>query len=147
VEWVDALRGAVVALDTAPLIYFIEEHPDYLPRVQPFFEALDRGEFEVVTSTVTVTEVLVHPLRHGDAELAATYREVLLNAEHVRAVPVSAGIAEAAAALRAKHNLRTPDAIQAATALQEGATHLLTNDADLAVLAEPIALILDKLPR
>ena len=62
-EWVTGLRGAVVGLDTAPLIYYIEENPDYLSVVQPFFEAMDRGEFHVVTSAVTLLEVLVHPLR------------------------------------------------------------------------------------
>ncbi len=41
-EWVKALQsGQIVALDTAPLIYFIEEHPTYLPIVAPFFEKLD----------------------------------------------------------------------------------------------------------
>lgn len=69
-EWVEALRGTVVALDTAPLIYLIEENPTYLPFVRPFFKAVDQGEFKVVTSIVTLTEVLVHPMRHGDQELA-----------------------------------------------------------------------------
>jgi hypothetical protein len=41
-EWLEALRGAVVGLDTAPLIYFVEENPTYLPFVRPFFEAVDR---------------------------------------------------------------------------------------------------------
>jgi hypothetical protein len=30
-EWVEALQRQLIALDTAPLIYFIEEHPTYLP--------------------------------------------------------------------------------------------------------------------
>ena len=59
-EWVADLSGKVVGLDSAPLIYFIEEHPAYLATVRPFFEALDRGEFTVVTSMVTLLEVLVH---------------------------------------------------------------------------------------
>lgn len=42
----EALRGSTVALDTAPLIYFIEEHPAYLPKIRPFFESAERGEFE-----------------------------------------------------------------------------------------------------
>lgn len=46
-EWIEALRGSIVALDTAPLIYFIEEHPAYLPKIRPFFEAVERGEFRV----------------------------------------------------------------------------------------------------
>ncbi len=58
-EWITALRGTVVAVDTAPLIYFIEENPVYLPLLRPFFEAVDRGEFRVVTSILTLTEVLV----------------------------------------------------------------------------------------
>ena len=60
-EWLTTLRGAVVGPDTAPLIYYIEENPDYAGVVQPFFEAIDRGEVHVVTSTVTLLEVLVHP--------------------------------------------------------------------------------------
>jgi len=59
-EWLKALRGTIVGLDTAPLIYFIEENPSYLPRVRPFFEAIDRGDIQVVTSVLTLTEVLVH---------------------------------------------------------------------------------------
>lgn len=62
-EWLKPLRGAVVGLDTAPLIYFIEENPLYLPLVRPFFEAIDRGEFRLVTSVLTLTEVLIHPMR------------------------------------------------------------------------------------
>lgn len=64
--WIDALRGTVVGLDTAPLIYLIEEHPVYLPYVRPFFEAADKREFRIVTSILTLTEVLVHPMRLGD---------------------------------------------------------------------------------
>ncbi len=37
--WIDALKGKVVSLDTAPLIYFIEEYPNYVSIVDPFFEA------------------------------------------------------------------------------------------------------------
>src|ERR1700719_2577240 len=101
-EWIDALRGTVVALDTAPLIYLIEENSIYLPFVRPFFEAVDRGEFRVVTSVLTLTEVLVHPMRHGDHELADRYRRILLQENQLATVPVSGSIAEEAARLRAR---------------------------------------------
>jgi len=119
-EWIEALRGTVVGLDTAPLIYFIEENSTYLPFVPPFFEAVDHGEFRVTTSVLTLTEVLVHPMRQGDHELADQYRRVLLHASQVTVVPVSETIAEEAAQLRARHGLRTPDAIQMATAIRSG---------------------------
>lgn len=76
-EWIEALRGTIVGLETAPLIYFIEENPTYLPIVRPFFEAVDRGELRVAASVLTLTEVLVHPLRQGDHKLADQYRRIL----------------------------------------------------------------------
>jgi hypothetical protein len=57
-EWIADLLGQVVGLDTAPLIYFIEEHPTYLSTVDPFFEALAASQVQAVTSTVTLVEVL-----------------------------------------------------------------------------------------
>jgi predicted nucleic acid-binding protein len=127
VEWINALKGKTVGLDTAPLIYFIEENPTYIETVRLFFEAMDRGSFLVVTSTVTLLEVLVHPLRSNNRELAAEYRDILLNSRLVT-LEVSNAIAEQAAQLRATHNIRTPDAIQISAALDAGATHSFTND-------------------
>lgn len=145
-EWIEALRGATVGLDTAPLIYYIEEHPVYLPKIQPFFEASERGEFRIVTSFVTLIEVLVQPLRVGRSEVAQEYRDILLRSRALSAVPLDEGIAEAAANLRARWNLRTPDAIQVATAIRSGASWFLTNDAGLAALPGVSTLVLDRLP-
>ena len=144
-EWVKALDGTVVGLDTSPLIYLIEEHPLYLPLVRPFFEAVDRGDFHVVTSTLTLTEVLVHPLRHGNQGLADRYRQILLGASHIVTVPVSQSIAQQAAQLRVRGMLRTPDAIQLATAIQSGASCFLTNDSRLAAMPAPKVLVLNQL--
>jgi predicted nucleic acid-binding protein len=127
VGWIDDLQGKTVGLDTAPLIYFIEENPAYIETVRFFFEAMDRGDFLVVTSTVTLLEVLVHPFRSNNRKLAAEYRDILLNAK-LTILEVSTSIAEQAAQLRAAYNIRTPDAIQVSAALSAGASHFLTND-------------------
>ncbi len=129
--WIDPLRGSTVGLDTAPLIYYIEEHPTFLPQVAPFFEAAERGEFRVFTSLITLIEVLVHPLREGQSQLAQQYREIILQSPNLTAVRLNEDIAEQAAELRARHSLRTPDAIQLATAIYSGAEWFLTGDADL----------------
>ena len=126
-EWLDDLQGKTVGLDTAPLIYFIEENPAYIETVRFFFEAMDRGDFLVVTSTVALLEVLVHPFRSNNRKLAAEYRDILLNSK-LTILEVSTSIAEQAAQLRAAHNIRTPDAIQVSAALSAGASHFLTND-------------------
>ena len=106
-EWIKDLRAKTIGLDTAPLIYFIEENQTYLNTVKLFFEAMDRGDFTVVTSTVTLLEVLVHPLRGNNPELAKEYRDILLNS-NLTTVDVSATIAEQAARLRAAYNIQYP---------------------------------------
>jgi len=130
-EWLNALQGQVVGLDTAPLIYFIEQNPTYREVVDPFFESLAEGRFRAVTSVVTLLEVLVHPLRHGDEALAQQYRNILLNAEGLTTFYLSETIAEEAARLRASYHVRTPDAIQMATAAHLGAAFFLTHDMHL----------------
>jgi len=145
VEWIEALRGSTVGLDTGPLIYYIEEHPAFLAKIKPFFEAAERNEFRVVTSYVTLIEVLVHPLREGRSELAEEYRNILLQSPALTAVSLDEGIAEESAELRARHGIRTPDAIQLATAIRSGASWFLTNDAELANLPEISVLVLKQL--
>jgi len=144
-EWLRQLSGQTVGLDTSPLIYFIERHPLYFPVVEPFFAAVARGEIQVVTSTLTLTEVLVHPYRHRNATLAREYSEILLHARNVRTFPVSPEIAAEAAHLRALYGLRTPDAIQLATAQESQATAILTNDEGMEKAATLQVLVLKRL--
>lgn len=145
-EWIKALQGKTVGLDTAPLIYFIEENPAHIEIVRLFFEAMDRGSFLVVTSTVTLLEVLVHPLRSNNTELAAEYRDILLNSR-LMTLEISSGIAEQAARLRASYNIRTPDAIQISAALESGATHFFTNDIRLPEIPSLQILSIDSLQK
>jgi len=143
--WVEDLHGHVVGLDTAPLIYYIETNSSYLPVVDPFFEAVAQGLIQLVTSTITLVEVLTLPLRKGNNALAARYKEVLLSTRGLTMFPVSAEIAEEAARLRAASGLRTPDAIQIATSRLTGAVTFLTNDIRLASVTDIQVLVLDRL--
>ena len=143
-EWVDSLQNTTVGLDTAPLIYFIEENSTYLECTRAFFEAMDRGDFTVVTSTVTLLEVLVHPLRSNNTALAAEYRDILLNSK-LMTTQISGSIAEEAARLRAVYNISTPDAIQISVSLNAGATHFFTNDIRLPEIPSLRILTLDSL--
>lgn len=97
------LRGSRLALDSAPVIYWSEEHPRYLPLLDPLFEALSRRELHAVTSTVTLVEVLTLPLRKGDEALAQSYRDILNSTPVLDMLPVTPDIAEIAARVRAQH--------------------------------------------
>lgn len=88
---------------------------------------------------------MVHPLRNGNIQLAEQYRDILLNQVYLTAFSVSLTIAELAAQLRAVNNIRTPDAIQIATAIQNGAEFFLTNDGGLRDISSLKILILDEI--
>jgi predicted nucleic acid-binding protein len=144
-QWIEQLRGETVGLDTAPLIYLIERNPNYLEMMRFFFRALNSGEFRVVTSTVTLLEVLVYPLRGADSILVQQYRNLLFNSQYLRTIEVDAEIAETAAQLRAIHNVQSLDSIHKATAVREGASFFLTNDVRLPSLPALQVLVLDEL--
>lgn len=61
-------------------------------------------------------EVLVLPLRNVDTSLIADYEQLLFSSE-IQLIPISKSVLREAANLRATTNLKTPDAIHAATAL------------------------------
>lgn len=121
----------IVFLDTSPIIYFIQEDQKYLHLVDPLFQAIGEGRLEGYSSIITLVEVLTKPLKENRKELAGQYREVLNKASNFVMFSVDERTAERAAQLRAAHGLKTPDAIQAATALLNGAEAFVTNDGDL----------------
>jgi predicted nucleic acid-binding protein len=90
-------------------------------------------------------EVLVQPIRLNRIDLASRYRQLLLESERFSVLPITVEIAELAADLRARYNLRTPDALQVATALAHRCEAFLTNDARLKRVAEIRVLTLEEL--
>ena len=133
-----------IALDTAALIYYIEMHPTYLPLVEPTIDAMDRSEVVGITSTITLVEVLVLPLREKDFDLVQEYQSILLHS-NLQLISVSEDIAQKAAEIRAAYNLRTPDSIQIATAIVKGADLLITNDKNWQRITEIAVVVLDDL--
>jgi predicted nucleic acid-binding protein len=72
-ELSNLMKGKVVFLDTAPLIYFIEKNSRYFDVVKPVIELIVSQQAKGVTSTITLLEVLVLPLREGNNKLAQRY--------------------------------------------------------------------------
>jgi predicted nucleic acid-binding protein len=117
----------LILLDSAPIIYFLEDHPDFGPRFQPLFEQHAKGRLRFAVSTITIAEVLAGPLGVGDETLVRRYRGIL---ESWQVVPLDADIAESAARVRASFRLKIADAVQVASALAINAAALVTQDRD-----------------
>jgi predicted nucleic acid-binding protein len=123
----DLPAQALLLIDTAPIIYFLEGHRTLAARFRPLFaaHAADRVRFAV--TTITIAEVLTGPLQAGDDALARRYRAIL---ESWQPVELSVDIAESAARLRGSLRLKLADAVQAASALAINAVALVTHDRD-----------------
>lgn len=119
--------GSRIAVDSAPLIYFLEDHRTLAARFVPLFEAEAAGIIEIVVSAIAVAEVLAGPLKTGNEALASRYRRAM---EAWQIVAVDAELATMAARLRAAYGLRLADAIHAATAISSGCVALVTHDRD-----------------
>ena len=126
----DIGRGPL-GVDTVIFIYFIEEHPQFLRVIEPLFREVDEGRLELITSALTLLEVLVVPYRTGHHLLAGRYESILTRSRGVRIADISRDHLRAAAQLRAKTGVKTPDSLQLVAALSAGCTAFLTNDREL----------------
>jgi len=129
IDWDTIPTGAIVVVDSAPIIYLLEDHPVLAPRFVGLFEAEAAGRIQIAISTLTIAEVLSGPYQRGADAIARRYEKALLQ---FSVVPVNAEIAVSASRLRVRYKLRLPDAIQLATALEIGAHALVTHDRDFA---------------
>lgn len=121
--------GALLLIDSAPIIYILEGHATLAARFAPLFQRHADGELSLAVTTVSIAEVLTGPLRAGEEALAKRYRAVM---DAWQVVDFSVDIAESAARLRGKYGLKLPDAIQLASALAINADALVTHDRDFA---------------
>jgi predicted nucleic acid-binding protein len=119
--------SATVYADTSVFIYSIEVNPDYYTLLEPLWAKFYAGTVKIVSSELTLMEALVVPMRDRNDSLVNTYEQLLLSS-NVRLIPISQAVLREAARLRATTNLKTPDAIHAATALGGHTTLFFTND-------------------
>lgn len=133
---IDDLGAGPVGIDTAIIIYLIEENQLFSAVIAPLFEAADAGELELVVSALTLLEVLAVPYRAGNIALAERYEIVLTRSRGVRMIDLTREHMRLAAQLRAASSVATPDALQLATCLASGCSAFVTNDRRLPSIPE-----------
>jgi predicted nucleic acid-binding protein len=134
-----------LGFDTVSLIYFIERHPSYFSKMLEIMRSLDKGFIHGIGSSIVLTEVLVQPVRNDDISLAERYESVLLDSNYFHLQHVTVNIARRAAHLRAQYNLKIPDALHVATAIETGCQAFLTNDRSIQRVQGLRVLVLDDL--
>jgi predicted nucleic acid-binding protein len=112
--------------DTNLFIYLFEDY-DSLSKAaaQLRSKMLDRGD-QLLTSTLTLGEILVKPTERGETELCTKYENAILSAALIISFDVKA--ARIYADLRTARSLKAPDAIQLACAASATVDLFVTND-------------------
>lgn len=118
-----------IYIDTAPIIYYLENNIKYSDYIEIILNYIDCNKIRGVTSSLTLHEVLVMPLRNGDIELADMYYDLLVSGSIVFVPDITMGINMKAAELRAVNKgLKYPDAVHLAIANEMSCDAFLTND-------------------
>ena len=126
-------KGLRLFVDTAPIIYFIEEHPAYIDEVSDIFNKTAEGTVQVVTSVITLIEVLAKPYKFGQNDIVDVYKDFFSNSKGFSVMSIDTGIAELTAKIRAEFGFKVPDALQLAIFEHYDCEYFVTNDKQLKV--------------
>jgi predicted nucleic acid-binding protein len=122
----DLPSGERLLVDSSALIAYLDGREPASPVANHILDSFVKsGRNRALVSVITVTEVLVRPLRLGTG--SATTLGFLTAFPNLTLVSVDLFVAQHAAMLRAQHGFKTPDALTIATGIATGAGHLVTN--------------------
>lgn len=138
-------RHRRIAIDTSIFIYQLEANPRYVDLTESIFAWVEQANHRAITSTITMAEVLVQPYRDADEQRVNQFYALLSTYPNLDWIAPDLEVADIAARIRATHRLRTPDALQAATAIRAEVTGIVTNDPAFARMKEFETLVLDQL--
>ncbi len=134
-----------VFIDTAPIIYYLENNPQYKDLIKGFFTRCLEENIQVVTSAITIEEYLVLPYSSGKIEFADNFKR-FLEYMNVEVVDINSTIAEQGAKIRGQYKyFKAMDALQIATAIVSGCDMFFTNDKQLRQEKELSCMTIDDL--
>lgn len=112
--------------DTNLFVYLLEDKGELTDQVVALRERMVERSDELLTSTLTLGEILVRPVEVGDETLARRYEQSITAAATV--LPFDRAAAAAFAGIRRDRSITPPDAIQLACASVAGVDMFITND-------------------
>ena len=115
--------------DTNLFIYLFESYGPLSDATAALRAKMLARDDQLLTSTLTLGEILVKPMEQGDFALSSKYETAVTAAALM--LPFDLNAAKIYASLRADRALRAPDAIQLACAASAGVHLFITNDGRL----------------
>lgn len=128
--------GKLIGIDTAVLIYVLEDNPKFSSPARDILHSVETGRKQAIFSAIGMIELLAGPKRQQRYDLANQYRSMLIGFPNLTIMGINEQIVEIASDLRATYGLKTPDAIHIATAISAKADVFITNDKGLKNIKE-----------
>ncbi|HIJ86867.1 MAG TPA: PIN domain-containing protein [Desulfuromonadales bacterium] len=122
----------MIYLDTCIVIYLVERHSGYFPKLKSLLAGMDSPAI----SPLVEMEALIHPLRSKNSRLIEAYQTFF---DYCTVLDMPKEVYRQAAVIRAEHPIKTPDALHLATANWHDCLSLWTNDERLARITPSIA--------
>ena len=120
-----------VFVDTAPIIYFLENSSLYMKAMGNFFVKCKKEHIQIVTSTLTIEEYLVSPYSNGKMEYVDNFKK-FIEYMNIEVVDIDSVMEEQGAKIRGKYkSFKAMDALQIATAIIKKCDMFFTNDKQL----------------
>lgn len=134
-----------IYLDTAPIIYFLENNPFYALKVQNFILGNATMGSLFAASVITDIEYLPKPMQENKTDLVSAYQKFKQILE-IEILEVSQSISNIAVSLRTKYpGIKPLDSIHLASAIYASCDAFLTNDSQLRQVKEINIIYLDSL--
>jgi predicted nucleic acid-binding protein len=112
--------------DSNLFIYLFENNPKYAQTVEDLWKKMLERRDQLLTSTLTVGEVLVKPMAMGDDSLCRQYERIFSTTAII--IPFDLKVARRYARIRSTTSIKGPDAVQLACASEAGVDLFVTND-------------------
>ena len=133
-----------VALDSMIFIYQFGKHAKFYHQTHYVFSLLDKKKLKIITSLISLIETISFSELEDKPDLIQSYKDFFIKTKNLETIIPDFSIADEAASLRRKYQLRTPDAIQLATAVVNKVEIFITNDDRFRQVKEfPILLLKD----
>ncbi len=131
-EFINEISGHQnLMLDTNAIIYFLDGTPSFVDLLIPLFELLEQSRLKACLSVITEAELLVKPYREKNSAAIEAVNFFLDEFPNLKIIPVTREISRQAAKIRSELDIRLPDAIILATALNNQCDIMVGNDLTL----------------
>ncbi len=130
---IESLRQTIseadsIFIDTTIISYVLAEHPVYVEAAEQVLRLVQSQATTGIISIITLVEILTVPEQQGNDEASRAYEMYLRNFPNLTIRNVDFEIARTAARVRGKFKIKTPDALQIATAIIAKVSVIITTD-------------------